>query len=387
MKQTLSLCLILLVSVGVSFSQGQRVSFYFAAHPDDWQLFMGVNAFKDIADASTTGNRVVFIYATAGEANCNGMGINKAYFLARQDGANRSIQFCADIYSPHSQWSSSKVTIQGTTNHTILQLQYKNVVCYFLRLPDGCFEQTKHTLTKFAHEHARSLTAVDSSTTYHGYDDLVETVKNIVAHESNILQQPEVWLNASDWDAQINPNDHPDHVQTGRLATEVASKIDYANVRLFEGYNSCHEAPNLSPEEIAMEASLHSQVCFGLTHEGWGSEWDPQSGCGHVNWTTKNYFRVYSTASDAKVTSTWLTMNPNPVTGKTMTLTYEVTANGPVNIVLLDMLGNAKGTLVNDNESIGVHTINYDIASLPAGSYIVNAKTQGYIHTLRFTRL
>jgi len=31
----------------------QRVSFYFAAHGDDWQLFMNPSAFRDVIDGNT----------------------------------------------------------------------------------------------------------------------------------------------------------------------------------------------------------------------------------------------------------------------------------------------------------------------------------------------
>ena len=43
----------------------QRVSFYFAPHEDDWQLFMNPSAFHDVLESSTKG---VFIHVTAGDA-------------------------------------------------------------------------------------------------------------------------------------------------------------------------------------------------------------------------------------------------------------------------------------------------------------------------------
>ena len=387
MKQILSLLFLLITGTSISFSQSQKVSFYFSAHPDDWQLFMGVNAFKDIAAASAgSSNRTVFIYTTAGEANCYGNGVNKHYYLTRQLGANRSVQFCSDIYSPHAAWSSSVLSIPGTTNHNILQLRYKNIVCYFLRLPDGCFEQNLNTMAKLANGEISTLSAVDSSTTYLGYNDLVETVRNIVDLESSTLKQPEVWIQASDWDPLINPLDHPDHMQTGRLATEVAARVDYANIALFEGYTTCHEPSNLSPEEIAMEASLHSQVCFGLTHSGVTSEWDPQSDCGHVEWTIRNYFRVYSTAINTKTTATLVKISPNPA-GNTINVSYEVMENGPVNIALYDTWGRLQATILNETEKTGVYTINYDIAALPDANYVIYAKISGHLYTLKFTKL
>ena len=42
-----------------------KVSFYFAAHEDDWQLFMNPSAFQDVAD---TGTKTVFVHITAVQA-------------------------------------------------------------------------------------------------------------------------------------------------------------------------------------------------------------------------------------------------------------------------------------------------------------------------------
>jgi hypothetical protein len=43
----------------------QRVSFYFSAHQDDWQLFMNPSAFRDVLEGNT---KCVFIHMTAGDA-------------------------------------------------------------------------------------------------------------------------------------------------------------------------------------------------------------------------------------------------------------------------------------------------------------------------------
>jgi len=386
-RNLLSIIFLLTIGISHSFAQDSRISFYFSAHPDDWQLFMGVNAFKDISGANTgSSTKVVLIYTTAGEANCYNLGVITSYYLARQDGANRSVQFCADIYSPHSTWSSSMVSIPGISSHNILKMMYKNVVSYFLRLPDGCFEKPRCTMTKLANKEITTITTVDSSATYKGYEDLAETVKNIIDYESSTLAQPEVWIHASDWDPSINPEDHPDHIQTGLLATDVADRVDYANVALFEGYHTCSEPSNLSAEETAMEASLQSQVSFGLTHNGQTGEWDPESECGHVGWANRNYYRIYATAIKTKVANAFLSISPNP-TGNAVNLTYKVMESGPVNIVLYDLYGNIKATIVNDYEAAGIYTINYDGGALVPGNYIVYTKTQGQINTLKFTKL
>ncbi|MGA7165714.1 MAG: hypothetical protein WBX37_17445, partial [Pseudolabrys sp.] len=72
-----------------------KVSFYFAAHEDDWQLFMNPSAFKDVIGGAT---KTVFVHLTAGDA---GLGTGLAgrkhpFYLARENGAEAAIRFMAD---------------------------------------------------------------------------------------------------------------------------------------------------------------------------------------------------------------------------------------------------------------------------------------------------
>src|SRR6476661_5642741 len=72
-----------------------KVSLYFAAHEDDWQLFMNPSAFQDvIKDASKT----VFVRLTAGDAGVEaGLGGRKhQLYGARENGAETAIRFMAD---------------------------------------------------------------------------------------------------------------------------------------------------------------------------------------------------------------------------------------------------------------------------------------------------
>src|SRR5437763_1528124 len=70
----------------------EKVSFYFAAHEDDWQLFMNPSAFRDVADAKT---KAVFVHLTAGDAGLGtGTGGRKhPYYRARENGAETAIRF------------------------------------------------------------------------------------------------------------------------------------------------------------------------------------------------------------------------------------------------------------------------------------------------------
>jgi hypothetical protein len=72
-----------------------KVSFYFAAHQDDWQLFMNPSAFEDVAGAAA---KTVFVHVTAGDAGLGTGSGGRAYpyYLAREHGADRAIRFMAD---------------------------------------------------------------------------------------------------------------------------------------------------------------------------------------------------------------------------------------------------------------------------------------------------
>ena len=110
-----------------------KVSFYFAAHEDDWQLFMNPSAFKDvIKDAAKT----VFVHVTAGDAGA-GTGTNGRrfpYYRARENGAEAAIRFMADADSIPGERTESYAEFNG---HRIYRIAYRNTVSYFLRVPDG----------------------------------------------------------------------------------------------------------------------------------------------------------------------------------------------------------------------------------------------------------
>jgi hypothetical protein len=396
-RKILLLLFTLIANTGISFAQYTSVSYYIIAHPDDWQLFMGVNAFNDIIPGNTeSGTKVVLIYTTAGEANCYGMGVDTGYYLARQTGANRSVQFCADIYSPHGVQSSSVVNIHGINDHNILRFQYKNVTSYFLRLPDGCLHTVHDNLKQLHDGTISSINTMDGSTTYTSYNDLIATLQTIIDQEN--AQIPEVWINAPDWDESINPGDHPDHLQTGVLAATVATKIPCANLALFEGYTTGNETSNLNPTEIAMEAGLHCQVSYGLTHNGYGSEWDSGQTPGHVDWTSRNYFRVFNLCGTNKVkdnlkkfvtnSSTngfYINAYPNPAQ-TIINLTYLVMEDGIVSMTLYTADGRLVGEIVNESKSRGLYTTSYKIDQLPPGIYIINIRSGQNKKTIQFVK-
>ena len=362
---------------------------------------MGVNAFDDIvASARDTTRKVVIIYTTAGENHCGGSILNKLYYILRQAGANRSVQFCSDIYGKHGNLSSATVTIKGKTDHAVTEFKYKNVVSYFLRLPDGCFESSDKSLTKLASRKIATLETVDSSASYHGFDDLLKTVESIVMEEGTGTQ--DISINTHDWDKLQNPGDHPDHIETGLLASEIAARIPCVNLYLFEGYASNDKPANLSPGDVAKEAALLCQASFGQTHSGSGTEWDPENSNGHVDLTNRNYFRTFiscdrgSTGDKNKRTifyadsadhlnKQFVKVFPNPAQNL-LSVSYEIMDSGLVTIMIYDLFGNPHGVLVNEVKDKGVYTLDYNISGLKRGHYTLYAKTPQNVRALQFVK-
>ena len=56
-----------------------KVSFYFAAHEDDWQLFMNPSAFQDVIGGAA---KTVFVHLTAGDAGLGRVGRAQTSFLS-----------------------------------------------------------------------------------------------------------------------------------------------------------------------------------------------------------------------------------------------------------------------------------------------------------------
>ncbi|MFN3657740.1 MAG: hypothetical protein ACK4UO_10840 [Pseudolabrys sp.] len=225
----------------------RQVSFYFAAHQDDWQLFMNPPAFGDTRDPAT---KCVFVHLTAGDA---GLGMGSAerrhpLYLAREAGARAAIRFMADPdwEAPADETAASE-TIDG---HAIHCVRYRNTAAYFLRLPDGSpagtgyAETGNRSLQRLAESRIDEIAAIDGSATYRGWQDLVTTLRVLVARERE--NAPAVHLHFHDPDADLNPDDHADHYMTGKAALAAAQGIGRAQCTAHLGYAAMKRPENLS---------------------------------------------------------------------------------------------------------------------------------------------
>jgi hypothetical protein len=103
-----------------------RRDVFVVAHEDDWQLFMGDIAARQIR----AGDSVLFIYLTAGDD-----GRDSLYWRTRERAALQSTRVA--IGRDASDSTDVGCSTATVLNHAIQQCAVANTMSYFLRLPDG----------------------------------------------------------------------------------------------------------------------------------------------------------------------------------------------------------------------------------------------------------
>jgi hypothetical protein len=266
----------------------QKVSFYFSAHEDDWQLFMNPAAFHDVADVHT---KVVFVHTTAGDAGlgAGAGGRKRPYYLARENGALAAIRFMADGNDYPAGARRGRVNLRG---HDIVRVSYRNTVAYFLRAPDGNpegggYNHTGHqSLRRLAEGQNNLLAAVDGSTTYRGWGDLVATVRALIDSERG--DAPIVQLNVAERNQSINPDDHSDHQMTAKAALDATQGLACARRLYFIDYASEKLPENLSARDRDLTSAVFAVTAAGIRAFDHLSYWDHYDQA----YVGRNYFRV-----------------------------------------------------------------------------------------------
>ncbi len=270
-----------------------KVSVYFAAHEDDWQLFMNPSAFEDVAGGAA---KTVFVHVTAGDAGlgAGSGGRQHPYYRARENGADSAIRFMVDSDVVPAREIASHMEIDG---HAVYRVGYGNTVRYFLRLPDGHPSGGGYggtgwqSLRRLAERHIDTLTAIDGSTTYRGWSDLVATVRAILAFErdgARLLQ-----INVADPDARLNPGDHSDHLMTSRLAVEAAEDLGCVRRVYYVDYASARLPANLHPAERDRENEVLAVTLAGVQAFDHDTDWHHY----YDTYIGRNYFRVEDPAA------------------------------------------------------------------------------------------
>ncbi len=265
-----------------------KVSFYFAAHEDDWQLFMNPSAFEDVISGAA---KTVFVHMTAGDAGLGtGRGGRKhPFYLARENGAVEAVRFMADADGIPVSRSVGHMTFNG---HSIYRIAYRNTVSYFLRVPDGNplgggYAHTGfQSLKRLADGDNNVLAAIDGSTAYHGWHDLTATLRKIVDFERG--HAATVQLNVAETDARINPEDHSDHQMTAHAALDAINDLTCVRRVYYVDYASSHLPENLNPRERDMESSVFAVTLAGVLAFDHRTSWHHYD----KSFVGRNYFRV-----------------------------------------------------------------------------------------------
>jgi GlcNAc-PI de-N-acetylase len=266
----------------------EKASFYFAAHQDDWQLFMNPSAFQDVTGAKT---KTVFVHLTAGDAGSgNGArGRKHPFYLARENGAEAAIRFMADA----NQMPVEKVSESKDFNgHSIYRVSYRNTVSYFLRVPDGNAigtgypETGNESLRRLAEGQGNTLRAIDGSTVYRGWGDLTSTIRALIDYERG--DAPAVQINVGETDPKINPGDHSDHQMTAKAALDATKNLGCARRLYFVAYASSKLPENLTVKQRDIESAVFAVTAAAIRAFDHSSAWH------HYNDTFvgRNYFRV-----------------------------------------------------------------------------------------------
>jgi len=276
-----------------------KVSFYFAAHEDDWQLFMNPSAFEDVAGGAA---KTVFVHVTAGDAGLGtgSRGRQHPYYLARENGAVSAMRFMADADRTLMPQAVSRPTFNG---HAVYRTSYGRTVGYFLRVPDGHpsgggYGGTGWQSLRRLHEgQIGTLTAIDRSAAYHGWSDLVATVGAIMSFErdgARLLQ-----INVADPDPRQNAGDHSDHLMTSRLAVDAAAHLGCVRRVYYVDYASARLPENLDARQRDMESSVFAVTLAGmqaLDHVTEGRHY-------YETYVGRNYFRVEEPAGACTASS------------------------------------------------------------------------------------
>jgi LmbE family N-acetylglucosaminyl deacetylase len=233
------------------------------AHQDDWQLFMG-----DVVAAQVrTGRPVVFIYLTAGDD-----GRDSLYWTTRERGALESTRVAT---AATADTAFGKCSTTTALEHVIRKCAVGNTESYFLRLPDGRRDgmgfasHSYQSLRKLRGNRITSMSALDGSTAYNGWADLLTTVATLVGEDS---VDRAVTIHTSDPSVVVNPHDHFDHRMAGLLVAESRRKHRWSVV-YYAGYALASRAANRSRDQARQKVALFQayDAVMTRTHPGWSA--------------------------------------------------------------------------------------------------------------------
>jgi len=231
----------------VTNTPSNRRDVFVVAHEDDWQLFMGDIAARQIR----AGDSVLFIYLTAGDD-----GRDSLYWRTRERAALQSTR----VAIGRDASDSTEVRCSTTTvlNHAIQQCAVANTRSYFLRLPDGkrngigFASHDYQSLRKLRGKKIRVVNTVDGSAAYNGWEDLTGTITNVIGPSSS---DRDVVVHVNDPSVAANPHDHFDHRMAGLLVEDLR-RTQLWKTQYYVGYALATRAANRSTDEAREKTAI-----------------------------------------------------------------------------------------------------------------------------------
>ena len=228
-------------------NQTQTIDAVIVAHQDDWQLFMG----DIIARRIQSGGQVVFIYLTAGDD-----GRDSLYWTTRERAALASTRVALGLAPLDS--AAGLCSMARSHGHQIRKCTIGNTDSYFFRLPDGqrggagFARHSFESLRKLRARRIKSITAVDSATSYDSWVDLTSTISELIGTSS---PGRIVTTHTSDASVVVNPHDHFDHRMAGLLVADLR-RTNKWNVEYYAGYALATRAANRSRNQARQKQAL-----------------------------------------------------------------------------------------------------------------------------------
>ena len=266
------------------------LSVFVVAHPDDWQLFMNPDAFHAMNEPH---EKAVFVHVSAGDAGLGVSGEPTPYYLAREEGALRAIRFMANAANETAALGAdTKPEAVERAGHQVARHSYANAVAYFLRVHDGFivngsnYQEHPQALERLRTGASSETQAIDGSTRYSGWSDLVATLEAIVASER--VPGAELNFHIAELDEDRNPGDHPDHRAVAFAMEEVAAHLPCARVSRHGEYATRGRKANVTGENYLIDVGTWAATASGLSDGHAGSTW----GAEHNSWLGRDYHRT-----------------------------------------------------------------------------------------------
>jgi len=260
-----------------AIAPASHAEFYVHAHPDDWQLFMGDRTNASVA----TGGKVVFVYATAGDAGSG----DSRYWETREAGAEAS----ADAITAAATWICANETINA---HPVRRCAKGSglIVSYFMRMPDGNTTGSGFGFGSLSllRDQGTPTSTIDNSTTYASWPDFTGTLRGIIDLEGAGLSGPDLVVHSPDDDRDLNVGDHADHFATADAVRAAAQSRSWS-LAWYIGYHTRDLAPNLSQAALDVKRAEFFAYDDVMNNAGFGSL---RQSTDYQTWLGRTYFRT-----------------------------------------------------------------------------------------------